>query len=103
MRTNVSLTSKISRRRARFDHDAIDDGHAKHGLQMRNHAAWLSLTTPILTASGEDQDEAQHIHDILDEKKKTNAAFASVVEGMVAARSFLAEQAKPSESAAPLS
>jgi hypothetical protein len=70
MRTNVSVTSNISRRRARFDHDAIDDGHAKHGLQMRNHAAWLSLTTPILTASGEDQDEAQHIHDILDEKIK---------------------------------
>jgi hypothetical protein len=51
MPTNVSLTSNISCRRARFDHDATDDGHAKHGLQMRNDAAWLSLTTPILTAS----------------------------------------------------
>ena len=51
MRTNVSLTSNIPRRRARFYHDAIDDGHAKHGLQMRTRAAWLSLTTPILTAS----------------------------------------------------
>ena len=30
MRTNVGFTSNIPRRRARFDHDAIDDGHAKH-------------------------------------------------------------------------
>jgi hypothetical protein len=29
MRTNVGFTSNIPRRRARFDHDAIDDGHAK--------------------------------------------------------------------------
>jgi hypothetical protein len=74
MRTNVSWTSNISRRRARFDDDAIDDGHAKHGLQMRIHAAWLSLTTPILTASGENKHEAQHIHDILDEKIKNSNA-----------------------------